>query len=115
MHMGVGKHIPRITSYCYLGIGFANNGLWDGHVQKLINSGKWKLDRLHVTSTVAKFLFVFFSILSYFGIIRIMVVKCVNIVMKCVLVMKGTQLPLQLEATKKMNGYSSRTCNGWRI
>ena len=31
------KDIPGVVSY---GIEFANNGSWDSHVQKVINSGK---------------------------------------------------------------------------
>ena len=27
--------MPRVVSYCYLGIEFANNGSWDSHVQKM--------------------------------------------------------------------------------
>ncbi len=38
------KDIPEVVSYCYLGIEFANNGSWDSHVQKVINSGKKKLN-----------------------------------------------------------------------
>ncbi len=41
------KDIPEVVSYCYLGIEFANNGSWDSHVQKVINSGKKKLNQLH--------------------------------------------------------------------
>ena len=42
------KGIPRVVSYCYLGIEFAKNGSWDSHVQKVINNGKKKLNnRLH--------------------------------------------------------------------
>ena len=41
------KDIPEVVSYCYLGIKFANNGSWDSHVQKVINSGKKKLNQLH--------------------------------------------------------------------
>ena len=39
--------IPRVVSYCYLGIEFAENGSWDSHVQKVIDNGKKKLNRLH--------------------------------------------------------------------
>ena len=41
------KEIPRVVSYCHLGIEFANNGSWDSHLQKVINNGKKKLNRLH--------------------------------------------------------------------
>ena len=41
------KVIPRVVSYCYLGIEFAENGSWDSHVQKVIDNGKKKLNRLH--------------------------------------------------------------------
>ena len=34
------KYISEVVSYCYLGIEFVNNGSWDSHVQKVINSGK---------------------------------------------------------------------------
>ena len=30
-----------------MGIEFANNGSWDSHVQKVINNGKKKRNRLH--------------------------------------------------------------------
>ena len=51
------KEIPRVVSYCYLGIEFANNGSWDSHVQKVINNGKKKLHRFlsnRSISTVAR-------------------------------------------------------------
>ena len=41
------KEIPRVVSYCYIGIEFANKVSWDSHVQKVINNGKKKLHRLH--------------------------------------------------------------------
>ena len=31
------KVIPRVVSYCYLGIEFAENGSWDSHVQNVAN------------------------------------------------------------------------------
>ena len=40
--------IPRVVSYCYLGIEFANNGSWDRHVQKIMNLSNRSL------STVAR-------------------------------------------------------------
>ena len=41
---GGDKNIPEVVSYRYLGIEFAKN---DSHVQKVINSGKKKLNQLH--------------------------------------------------------------------
>jgi len=41
---GGDKNTPEVVSYCYLGIEFAKN---DSHVQKVINSGKKKLNQLH--------------------------------------------------------------------
>ena len=32
--------IPGVVSYCYLGIEFAKNGSWDGHVHKVVNNGE---------------------------------------------------------------------------
>ena len=32
------KEIPRVVSYCYLGIEFANDGSWDSHVQKVMGN-----------------------------------------------------------------------------
>ena len=34
------KEIPRVVSYCYLGIDLAENGSWDSHVQKVQYSCK---------------------------------------------------------------------------
>ena len=52
VHVNVSREIKifqavsRVASYCYLGIEFANNDSWNIHVQKVINSGKKKLNQL---------------------------------------------------------------------
>ena len=43
-----GEHkLPRVCSYSYLGIDFACNGAWDIHVNKVIDSGRKRLNQLH--------------------------------------------------------------------
>ena len=41
---GGDREILEVVNYCYLGIRFADNGLWDSHGQKVINKGKKKHD-----------------------------------------------------------------------
>ena len=48
------KEIPRVVSYCYLGITFAENRSWDSHVQKVINNGKKRLHMFVNISTVTR-------------------------------------------------------------
>ena len=43
-----GEHeLPKVSSYCYLGIDFASNGAWDVHIKKVINNGRKKVNQLH--------------------------------------------------------------------
>ena len=43
-----GEHeLPKVSSY-YLGIDFASNGAWDGHIKKVINNGRKKVNQLHI-------------------------------------------------------------------
>ena len=28
------QELPKVSSYCYLGIDFASNGAWDGHIKR---------------------------------------------------------------------------------
>ena len=72
---GGDKEIPRVVSYCYLGIEFANDGSWDSHVQKEINNGKKKLNRLHrflsnrsISTVARRIIIASFGTSSYFRI-----------------------------------------------
>ena len=43
-----GEHeLPKVSSYCYLGIDFASNGAWDVHIKKVINNGRKRVNQLH--------------------------------------------------------------------
>ena len=38
-----GEHeLPKVSSYCYLGIDFASNGAWDVHIKKVVSNGRKK-------------------------------------------------------------------------
>ena len=40
---GWGEHeLPNVSSFCYLGIDFASNGAWDGHIEKVVSNGRKK-------------------------------------------------------------------------
>ena len=39
--------LPMVTKYTYLGIDFACNGAWDGHIKKVLDSGRKKVNQLH--------------------------------------------------------------------
>ena len=30
------EELPKVSSYCYLGIDFASNGAWDVHIKKVM-------------------------------------------------------------------------------
>ena len=40
-------HLPTVNEYTYLGVDFASNGAWDGHLKKVLDSGRRRVDRLH--------------------------------------------------------------------
>ena len=43
-----GEHeLPKVSSYCYLGIDFTSNGAWDVHIKKVISNGRKKVNQLH--------------------------------------------------------------------
>ena len=103
------KVIPRVVSYCYLGIEFAENGSWDSHVQKVIDNGKKKLNRLHRfvsnrnISTVARRLLLV-SVLRP-------TLEYGSEVWACNKRQAASLESIQLGAAKKILGCSSRTCN----
>ena len=100
------KEIPRVVSYCYLGIEFANNGSWDSHVQKVINNGKKKLNRLHrflSISAVARRL-------SLVSVLR-PTLEYGSEVWACNKRQTSSVESIQLGAAKKILGCSSKTCN----
>ena len=39
-------HLPTVTEYTYLGVDFASNGAWNGHIKKVLDSGR-KKDQLY--------------------------------------------------------------------
>ena len=101
--------IPRVVSYCFLGIEFANNGSWDSHVQKVINNGKKKLNRLHrflsnmSISTVARRLLLVLVLRP--------TLKYGSEVWACNKRQAASLESIQLGAAKKILGCSSKTCN----
>ena len=103
------KVIPRVVSYCYLGIEFAENGSWDSHVQKVIDNGKKKLNRLHRfvsnrnISTVARRLLLV-SVLRP-------TLEYGSEVWACNKRQTASLESIQLGAAKKILGCSSKTCN----
>ena len=43
-----GEHdMPTVAKYTYLGIDFASDGAWDGHIKKVIVCGRKKVNQLH--------------------------------------------------------------------
>ena len=43
----MGRHdLPTVVKYKYMGIDFACNGAWDGHI-KVLDSGRKKVNQLH--------------------------------------------------------------------
>ena len=103
------KVIPRVVSYCYVGIEFAENGSWDSHVQKVIDNGKKKLNRLHRfvsnrnISTVARRLLLV-SVLRP-------TLEYGSEVWACNKRQSASLESIQLGAAKKILGCSSKTCN----
>ena len=46
-----GEHdLPTVAKYTYLGIDFASNGAWDGHIKKVLDCGR-KVNQLHSVIT----------------------------------------------------------------
>ena len=47
-----GEHdLPTVANYMFLGIDFASNGAWDGHIKMVLDCGRKKVNQLHsVTS-----------------------------------------------------------------
>ena len=44
-----GEHdLPTVVKYKYLGIDFASNGVWDGHIKKVLDCGRKKVNQLHI-------------------------------------------------------------------
>ena len=41
------QDIPILDSYCYLGVEFSSDGLWDKHIKSLVVSGRQKLGALY--------------------------------------------------------------------
>ena len=39
--------LPKVSNYAYLGVNFASNGAWDGHVKGVYVYGRKKLNQLH--------------------------------------------------------------------
>ena len=103
------KEIPRVASYCYLGIEFASNDSWDSHVQKVIASGKKKVNHLHRflsnrnISTVARKLLLV-SVLRP-------TLEYGSEVWACNKRQIASLESIQLGAAKKILGCSSKTCN----
>ena len=44
-------HLPTVTEYTYLGVDFASNGAWDGHI-KVLDSGRKKLHSVISNSNI---------------------------------------------------------------
>ena len=43
-----GEHdLPTVAEYTFLGIDFASNGAWDGHIKKVLYCGRKKVNQLH--------------------------------------------------------------------
>ena len=43
-----GEHdLPTVVKYMFLGIDFASNGAWDGHIKKVLDCGRKKVNQLH--------------------------------------------------------------------
>ena len=43
-----GEHdLPAVAKYTFLGIDFASNGAWDGHIKKVLDCGRKKVNQLH--------------------------------------------------------------------
>ena len=43
-----GEHdLPSVAKYTFLGIDFASNGAWDGHIKKVLDCGRKKVNQLH--------------------------------------------------------------------
>ena len=43
-----GEHVlPTVAKYTFLGIDFASNGAWDGHIKKVLDCGRKKVNQLH--------------------------------------------------------------------
>ena len=43
-----GEHdLPTVAKYTFLGIDFAPNGAWDGHIKKVLDCGRKKVNQLH--------------------------------------------------------------------
>ena len=36
-----------VAEYTYLGVDFASNGAWDGHIKKVLDSGKKTVNQLY--------------------------------------------------------------------
>ena len=42
-----GEHdLPTVAKYTFLGIDFASNGAWDGHIKKVLDCGRKKVNQL---------------------------------------------------------------------
>ena len=41
------QDLPMVSNYTYLGIEFTNNGAWDKHIKKVVDSGTKKLNQVH--------------------------------------------------------------------
>ena len=105
-----GEHkLPRVCSYSYLGIDFACNGAWDIHVNKVIDSGRKRLNQLH-------------SVLSNRSINlsarRMLLLSVVrpsleygNEIWDCNKSQANALESVILGGAKKILGCSSRTCN----
>ena len=43
-----GEHVlPTVAKYTFLGVDFASNGAWDGHIKKVLDCGRKKVNQLH--------------------------------------------------------------------
>ena len=43
-----GEHdLPTVAKYTFLGIDFVSNGAWDGHIKKVLDCGRKKVNQLH--------------------------------------------------------------------
>ena len=104
VHGSGGIESPRVVSYCYLGIEFANNGSWDSHVQKVINNGKKKLNRLHRFLSNRSISTVLISVLCP-------TLEYGSEVWACNKRQTASLESIQLGAAKKILGCSSKTCN----
>ena len=39
-----GEHeLPKVSSYCCLGVDFASNGAWDVHIKKVVSNDRKKV------------------------------------------------------------------------